>query len=86
VTHGLHICEGVETGLAARQLGLRPTWALGSTGNIERFPVLAGVECLTLLAEHDQASEKAVQTCGERWHAACREVLINQPLRGERFE
>jgi putative DNA primase/helicase len=30
VTSGLHIGEGVETCMAAHQLGLRPCWALGS--------------------------------------------------------
>jgi putative DNA primase/helicase len=83
VLSGLHICEGVETGIAARQLGLRPTWALGSTSNIASFPVLDGIECLTILAEYDDASKKAVQACGGRWHAAGREVLINLPIAGK---
>ena len=82
VTHGLHIAEGLETAMAARQLGLRPTWALGSTSFIAAFPVLSGIECLTLLAENDAASAKAVQACAERWHAAGRVVLINKPARG----
>jgi hypothetical protein len=34
VLKGLHVGEGVETCMAARQLGLRPTWALGSAGAI----------------------------------------------------
>ena len=70
VTHGLHFGEGVESCMSARQLGLKPTWALGSTSNIAAFPVLLGIECLTILAENDDASAKAVQVCGERWHAA----------------
>jgi hypothetical protein len=80
VTHGLHVGEGVESCMSARQLGLRPTWALGSTSNIAAFPVLSGIECLTILGENDDASAKAVQACGERWHAAGREVLINRPI------
>lgn len=51
VLEGLHVGEGVETGMAARQLGLRPCWALGSAHAVAAFRVLAGVECLTLLAE-----------------------------------
>jgi len=39
----LHIGEGIETCMTARQLGLRPCWALGSAGAVARFPVLAGV-------------------------------------------
>ena len=81
VTGGIHIGEGLETCQAARQLGLRPTWALGSAGAIAAFPILAGVECLTLLGENDLASENAVRTCGERWHEANRIVLINRPLK-----
>ena len=45
-----HVGEGVETCLAARQLGLRPAWALGSLSQIANFPVLAGIESLTLSA------------------------------------
>ena len=56
VTHGLHIGEGVESCMSARQLGLKPTWALGSTSNIAAFPVLSGIECLTILGENDDAS------------------------------
>ena len=42
VLGGLHIGEGVETCLAARQLGLRPTWALGSCGAVAAFPSSRG--------------------------------------------
>jgi putative DNA primase/helicase len=83
VTNGLHIGEGVETCMAARQLGLRPCWALGSAGAIAAFPVLSGVEALTILAENDDASAKAVDACAARWHAARREVLINEPIGGK---
>ena len=38
VTTGLHVGEGVETCMAARQLGLRPCWALGSRGRRRGFP------------------------------------------------
>jgi hypothetical protein len=82
VTTGLHVGEGVETVMAAHQLDLRPAWALGSAGAIAGFPVLGGVECLTLLAEHDAASARAVEACGRRWHAAGREVLIVRPTVG----
>jgi hypothetical protein len=83
VTQGLHIGEGIETCLAARALGLRPAWALGSAGAIAAFPVLDGIGCLTFLAEHAAASERAVETCAERWHAAGREVMINRPIGGK---
>ena len=83
VLEGLHISEGVETCMAARTFGLRPAWALGSAGAVAAFPVLSGVACLTLLQENDQASERACEACAARWHAAGREVLINQPIAGK---
>jgi putative DNA primase/helicase len=81
VEQGLMICEGFETGLAGRMLGLRPVWALGSAGAIGDFPVLPGIEILTVFAETDDsgANAKAVKTCGNRWAAAKREVMIATP-------
>lgn len=84
VTHGLAIGEGIETVLAARQLGYRPAWALGSAGAIAAFPVLGGVECLTLLAEDDRtgANARACDEAGTRWVEAGREVLLAKPREG----
>lgn len=83
VLEGLHIGEGVETCMAARQLGLKPTWALGSAGAVAAFPVLGGVEALTLLQENDAASAEACEACAARWLAAGREVIINEPIGGK---
>jgi putative DNA primase/helicase len=83
VTTGLHVAEGVETAMAGRQLGLRPCWALGSAGAVASFPVLNGIEALTILQELDEASAKAVDACAENWHAAGREVIVNEPIGGK---
>jgi putative DNA primase/helicase len=83
VLAGLHIGEGIETCMTARLLGLRPTWALGSAGEIGKFPVLNGIERLTILAEHDEANRIGRQLCGERWDQAGREVLINYSVVGK---
>ena len=83
VLGGLHIGEGIETCMTARMLGLRPTWTLGSAGAIAAFPVLNGVECLTILREHDAANNRASDACGTRWHAAGREVINIEPLAGK---
>ena len=83
VTTGLHVGEGVETCMAARQFCLRPVWALGSAAAVAAFPILGGVECLTLLRENDDASACACEACAGRWHAAGREVIINWSLRGK---
>jgi hypothetical protein len=80
VTTALHIGEGFETCQAARQKGLRPTWALGTAGAIERFPVLSGVETLSVLGEKGcTENERAIQACGCRWQDVGREVEIIYP-------
>jgi hypothetical protein len=81
VTMGLAIGEGVETCLAARQIGLKPCWALGSKGAIGAFPVLAGIDALTILAEPDATKE--VEDCAARWYSAGREVIIVRPTVGK---
>lgn len=83
VLGGLHIGEGIETCLAARMLGLRPAWALGSAGAIAAFPVLNGVDCLSLLREHDDANKRAADVCAANWHAAGREVFNILPRAGK---
>jgi hypothetical protein len=84
VTTGLVVGEGLETVLAARQLGWRPAWALGSAGAIAKFPVLSGIECITVLAELDDtgANARAIEAVGDRWLSAGREVLIVSPRFG----
>jgi hypothetical protein len=94
VTYGLHIGEGVETMLAGMMLGLAPAWALGTAGAIERFPVLAGVDCLTILVDCDapdrngrRAGQESADECAVRWTDAGREVVRIIPIRiGEDFD
>ena len=83
VTGGLVVGEGIETCLAARQLGFAPAWAMGSAGAIGTLPVLPGLEGLTLLAETDDggANARAIEACGPRWHQAGRDVVIIEPTR-----
>lgn len=83
VLSGLHVGEGIETVMASRQIGLRPAWALGSAGAIASFPVLAGVESLSLLREHDEANRRAADACALRWTEANREVLDVWPRFGK---
>ena len=84
VTLGLHIGEGVETCLAAWLAGFRPVWALGSAGAIAVFPVLAGIEAITVLGEVGDggANHRAAQGCAARWFEAGREALIVVPQVG----
>jgi hypothetical protein len=73
------IGEGVETCMAARQLGIRPCWALGSTGNISGFPVIGNITQLTILGETGKASQDAIRFCAPRWRTAGRQVRIIMP-------
>lgn len=79
VTAGLAISEGVENALTAICGGLRPVWALGSATFIKGFQVLSGIECLTILADHDRAGLDAARSCAKRWAASGREVTIAYP-------
>ena len=80
VLEGLHIGEGIETALDAMSKGFRPAWATGSTAIMAKFPVLAGIEALTIFADHDQngAGQRAASEAAERWLAAGREVRVYQ--------
>jgi hypothetical protein len=83
ITMGLHIGEGIETCLAARQLGYRPCWALGSVGAIERFPVLPDIEALTVLMENGDASTDAADAVCERYEVAGIEAWTIEPPAGD---
>jgi putative DNA primase/helicase len=81
VEYGLAIGEGLETVLAARQLGFRPAWALGSAGAVKNFAVLPGITALTIITDNDepdqrgrQAGQEAALECSERWRDAGVEV------------
>jgi putative DNA primase/helicase len=76
VTMGLGIVEGVEDGLSVLQNGWRPVWVATSAGAISRFPVLNGIECLTVFADSDAAGMNTAQSCVDRWIDAGREAEI----------
>jgi putative DNA primase/helicase len=81
VEQGLHIGEGFETCLAGRQLGFRPVWALGSASAIGKFPVLAGIDALTVFGETDDdgANLANAKACARRWSDAGREAWLLRP-------
>lgn len=87
VTTELVLGEGIETTLAAalhithRGTRLQPAWAAGCAGNMRDFPVLAGVEALTLLVDNDASGigQEAAAACARRWLATGREVIRLTP-------
>jgi hypothetical protein len=91
VEQGLVIGEGVETVLGAAAMNyrgtlLQPAWSLIDAGHVEHFPVLSGIESLTILVDHDEpdkngrhAGQHAAQQCAKRWLAVGREVEVLIP-------
>ena len=79
VTQGLGIGEGIETSLAVMATGWNPFWAAIDAGNIACFPVLHGIECLTVFADHDKAGLAAANLCVDRWRVAGRDAQIVTP-------
>lgn len=82
VTYGLVIGEGIETTLAAaariehRGTLLRPAWAAGNENNLANFPVIDGINALTVLVDHDanNIGQEAATKCIRRWRQAGREA------------
>ena len=77
VTEGLTVGEGIETVLAGMALNFRPAWALGAANSIAKFPVLSGVDCLTILVDRDASGtgQASALECSRRWTKAGREVF-----------
>jgi hypothetical protein len=63
--------------------GYRPTWAVGSAGGIARFPLLAGIDAISVLTERNDggANQDAVEQLRTTWTG--REVLVIEPLVGD---
>jgi putative DNA primase/helicase len=91
VTTGLGIGEGIETcAVIMTRAGWRPIWACGDAGHVRDFPVLDGIEALTIFVDADEAKrrpdgsvfypgQEAGEECAERWCAAGREARIYTP-------
>lgn len=77
VTVGLGIAEGMETALSLAW-AFAPVWACIDAGNLAAFPVLSGVEALTIGADNDAAGAAAAQECAARWATADDEVFITK--------
>jgi len=85
VTLGIGIAEGIETSVAIMQrLGWRPVWAATCAGAVSTFPIISGLDAITIFADSDPAGMRAAETCAGRWSEAGREVTIWTPERGDR--
>ncbi|MDC6177812.1 toprim domain-containing protein [Ralstonia solanacearum] len=82
VTVGLGIAEGIETALSLAW-AYAPVWACIDAGNLAAFPVLPGIEALTIGADNDAAGAAAAQECAARWANADREVYITRQTQND---
>jgi hypothetical protein len=58
VSHGLMIGEGIETVLSAsRQFQFRPVWSLIDKNGVAKFPILPGIECVTITVDNDVSGD-----------------------------
>jgi putative DNA primase/helicase len=79
VTLGLGLVEGIEDGLAVLNSGWAPVWVCLSAGALASFPVLGGLEALTVFADNDTAGATAAEACVARWRAAAKEASVVAP-------
>src|SRR5262249_31748694 len=87
ITLGLLVGEGIETVLCAAR-GFPAAWACLDKANLAALPVLGGIECLTIVADHDAdgGGQKAAEACARRWVAAGVEVFLwTAPAEGQDF-
>ncbi len=85
VTVGLGIAEGIENALCVMQRDYwSPVWACGSAGAVAKFPLLAGIETLTVFPDLDDAGAGigAARTCMTRWIDADRQAQSIRPPNG----
>lgn len=85
VEAGLCIAEGIENAMTLMCRGWRPIWAAGSAGAIGTFPVLNGIEHLTIFPDNDDtgAGMNAARACAERWSSAGKSVTLRVSPKGE---
>jgi hypothetical protein len=85
VSTRLAIGEGIETTIAGMMLQFAPAWALGDAGELGAFPVLPGIESLTIFVDHDlsrgRAGQRRARQCSDRWTSAGCEVFRVIPTR-----
>ena len=83
MTTGLAVAEGIETALSAA-IAFTPIWSTVDKDNLSKFPVLNGIEALTIFADHEPGGIAAANKCADRWLGAGREVRVwKSPVAGQ---
>ncbi len=75
VTLGFGLGEGIESALSLAH-ALTPVWAAIDAGNLGAFPVLEGVEGITVAVDHEPVGSKAARELAQRWRASGRQVRL----------
>jgi Toprim domain len=79
---GLLIGEGPETVLSAsQQFQFRPVWSVIDKNGIAKFPILPGIECLTVAVDNDASGDgqRAAAECVRRQTQAGVECITVKP-------
>jgi len=75
VMTGLGIAEGIESALSLAH-AIKPVWSCIDAGNLAKFPVLPGIESLTIAVDDDPSGIGAANECAERWAQEDRDVSL----------
>jgi hypothetical protein len=81
VHSGLLIGEGIETVLSASKLlQFKPVWSLIDKNGVAKFPVLSGIESVTIAVDNDPGGDgqRAAAECVQRLTQAGIEVITAQ--------
>jgi putative DNA primase/helicase len=81
----LLVGEGVETVLSAMQATSLPGWAGLSTSGLVALELPTQIRSITILADADDAGERAAQAGAYRWQREGRHVRIARPPKGMDF-
>lgn len=76
---GIGLAEGVEKALALIAAGWCPVWAGCGTAAMRTFPLLPGIESLTVFCDRDEAGRDAALVAHNRWRDAGREARVLAP-------
>lgn len=81
----LGIAEGIETALAAAHR-FQPMWATIDAGQMAKFPVIEGLDALTIFADYDPPGMRAAAAAQMRYFAANRPAqLVRSRIVGQDF-
>ena len=77
VTDHLHVTIGIETGIAAMAMNLRPVWSVGNPETLANLPLFA-VNSLTILVGTNDSDTnfRAAEHAAMRWRQAGRSAQI----------